>query len=97
MDLPMAGERPVNDLVARSQRLWTERFAALDAVLEDLDEEQGDVGEAVRPSSRFRRTGRSSLVQHSGQEHRDVHIGSGMEGGMQEAFDRLENVARSLA
>jgi uncharacterized protein YndB with AHSA1/START domain len=38
-----------------------------------------------------------TLVQHSSQEHRDGHIDSGMEGGMQEAFDRLENVARSLA
>jgi uncharacterized protein YndB with AHSA1/START domain len=38
-----------------------------------------------------------TLVVHSSQEHRDGHINSGMEGGMQEAFDRLEAVARSLA
>ncbi|HWI71409.1 MAG TPA: SRPBCC family protein [Baekduia sp.] len=37
-----------------------------------------------------------TLVQHSSKEHRDGHINSGMEVGMQEAFDRLENVARSL-
>ncbi len=38
----------------------------------------------------------SILVQHSSQEHRDAHINSGMEDGMQEALDRLEEVARSL-
>lgn len=43
------------------------------------------------------RTTLSTLVQHSSQENRDAHINSGMEGGMQEAMDKLENVARSLA
>ena len=43
------------------------------------------------------RTTLRTLVQHTSQEHRDGHVNSGMEGGMQEAFDRLENVARSLA
>jgi uncharacterized protein YndB with AHSA1/START domain len=38
----------------------------------------------------------SILVQHSCREHRDAHINSGMEGGMQEAFDHLEQVAVSL-
>nr|WP_037056269.1 SRPBCC family protein [Pseudonocardia asaccharolytica] len=37
------------------------------------------------------------LVQHSCQEHRDAHIGSGMEDGLQEALDHLERVAESLA
>ena len=36
------------------------------------------------------------LVQHSSKEHRDAHIDSGMEGGMQEAMDLLEQVAVSL-
>jgi uncharacterized protein YndB with AHSA1/START domain len=43
------------------------------------------------------RTTLSMLIQHSSQEHRDAHINSGMEGGMQEAMDKLEQVARSLA
>ena len=42
------------------------------------------------------RTTLSVLVQHSSQEHRDAHINSGMEGGMQEAMDHLEEVAASL-
>lgn len=36
------------------------------------------------------------LVQHQRKEHRDAHIDSGMEGGMNEAFDHLEQVAQSL-
>lgn len=36
------------------------------------------------------------LVQHANQQHRDAHINSGMEGGLQEAMDHLEQVALSL-
>jgi uncharacterized protein YndB with AHSA1/START domain len=36
------------------------------------------------------------LVQHENQEHRDAHINSGMEAGMQDAMDLLEQVAISL-
>jgi uncharacterized protein YndB with AHSA1/START domain len=43
------------------------------------------------------RTTLTVLVQHSCKEHRDAHIESGMEGGMQEAMDKLEQVAISLA
>jgi uncharacterized protein YndB with AHSA1/START domain len=42
------------------------------------------------------RTTLTLLVQHSCQEHRDAHINSGMEGGMQESMDHLEDVAVSL-
>jgi uncharacterized protein YndB with AHSA1/START domain len=42
------------------------------------------------------RTTLSVLVQHSSKEHRDAHIDSGMEGGMQESLDLLEEVAVSL-
>jgi uncharacterized protein YndB with AHSA1/START domain len=38
-----------------------------------------------------------TLVQHQTAYARDMHINSGMEGGMQVAFDRLEEVAISLA
>jgi hypothetical protein len=36
------------------------------------------------------------LVQHRNQEERDAHLNSGMEAGMQESMDRLEQVAISL-
>ena len=35
-------------------------------------------------------------VRHSSQEHRDGHIASGMEGGMQITFDRLEDLLAEL-
>jgi uncharacterized protein YndB with AHSA1/START domain len=42
------------------------------------------------------RTTLTILVQHSKKEHRDAHIESGMEAGMQDAMDLLEEVAVSL-
>jgi uncharacterized protein YndB with AHSA1/START domain len=42
------------------------------------------------------RTFLTLLVQHDRQETRDMHIDSGMEGGLQEAMNHLEQVALSL-
>ena len=42
------------------------------------------------------RTTLTMLVQHRNQEERDAHLNSGMEGGMQESMDRLEQVAAAL-
>jgi uncharacterized protein YndB with AHSA1/START domain len=42
------------------------------------------------------RTTLTILVQHSSKEHRDAHINSGMEAGMQKSMDLLEQVAVSL-
>lgn len=42
------------------------------------------------------RTTVTILVQHKSQEHRDAHLNSGMEAGMQDAMDLLEQVAISL-
>ena len=42
------------------------------------------------------RTTLTILVQHASKEHRDAHIESGMEGGLQDAMDLLEQVAVSL-
>jgi uncharacterized protein YndB with AHSA1/START domain len=39
------------------------------------------------------RTTLAILVQHSSKEHRDAHIESGMEAGLQDALDLLEQVA----
>jgi uncharacterized protein YndB with AHSA1/START domain len=43
------------------------------------------------------RTRLSILVRHQNKENRDAHIASGMEDGLQEALNYLEQVARSLA
>jgi uncharacterized protein YndB with AHSA1/START domain len=53
-------------------------------------------GEAVNTMTFAERNGRTTLtvlVQHSCREHRDAHIESGMEAGMQDAMDLLEQVA----
>jgi uncharacterized protein YndB with AHSA1/START domain len=42
------------------------------------------------------RTTLTILVQHTSKEHRDAHIESGMEAGLQDALDLLEQVAISL-
>jgi uncharacterized protein YndB with AHSA1/START domain len=43
------------------------------------------------------RTTLTILVEHGERRFRDLHVESGMEAGMQEALDHLEQVARSLA
>ena len=53
-------------------------------------------GEALNTMTLTEKDGVTSmalLVQHSCQEHRDAHINSGMEAGMQDAMDLLEDVA----
>jgi uncharacterized protein YndB with AHSA1/START domain len=56
-------------------------------------------GQAVNTLTLTEKDGRTTLavlVQHQNQGHRDAHINSGMEDGMQEAMDHLEQVAVSL-
>lgn len=43
------------------------------------------------------RTRVSILVRHQNKENRDAHMASGMEDGLQEALNYLEQVARSLS
>jgi uncharacterized protein YndB with AHSA1/START domain len=56
-------------------------------------------GEALNTVTFTETEGRTTLtvlVQHSSKEARDAHIDSGMETGMQEGMDLLEQVAVSL-
>jgi uncharacterized protein YndB with AHSA1/START domain len=43
------------------------------------------------------RTRLELLVEHNDQADRDAHLNSGMEGGMQASYDKLEQLATSLA
>jgi uncharacterized protein YndB with AHSA1/START domain len=55
-------------------------------------------GEALNTLTLTERDGRTTmtlLVQHTSQEYRDAHINSGMEAGMQDAMDLLEQAAIS--
>ena len=59
----------------------------------------GDANPAVNTLTLTEADGRTTLtllVEHTTKEHRDAHIDSGMEAGMQDAFDLLEQVAISL-
>ena len=56
-------------------------------------------GEAVNLLTLTETDGRTRLeilVQHQTKEHRDAHINSGMEAGLQDALDLREEVANSL-
>jgi uncharacterized protein YndB with AHSA1/START domain len=56
-------------------------------------------GEALDTLTLTEEDGRTTvaiLVEHTSKEHRDAHIESGMEEGMQDALDLLEQVAVSL-
>jgi uncharacterized protein YndB with AHSA1/START domain len=56
-------------------------------------------GEALDTITFVENEGRTTLTvltEHKTQEERDGHLNSGMEGGMQEAMDHLEEVAISL-
>jgi uncharacterized protein YndB with AHSA1/START domain len=56
-------------------------------------------GEALNTITFTEADGRTTLtilVQHTSKEHRDAHVNSGMEAGMQDAMDLLEQVAVSL-
>ena len=56
-------------------------------------------GEAVNTVTFTEADGRTTLtilVQHTSKQHRDAHIDSGMEAGLQDAMDLLEQAAVSL-
>ena len=56
-------------------------------------------GGAVNTLTLTEREGRTYLeirVQHQNRENRDMHINSGMEGGLQDALDLMEELVRSL-
>ena len=76
------------EIVPGERVVQTETFAPFpdDASTNTMTlEERGDV------------TVLRTLVQHQTAQARDMHVNSGMEAGMQDAFDRLEQVAISLA
>ncbi|HMJ04145.1 MAG TPA: SRPBCC family protein [Conexibacter sp.] len=69
-------------------------------VFEGLPDHGIPGGESLNTLTLTEVDGRTTLavhVQHRSKEDRDGHINSGMEGGMQESMDALEQVAISLA
>ena len=60
------------------------------------DAEQAAAVNILTLTEKDRRTTLTNLAQHPSKEIRDMVISSGMEAGMQEAMDHLEQVAVSL-
>jgi uncharacterized protein YndB with AHSA1/START domain len=75
------------EIVPAERMVWTEVFEGMPdaAALTTITFTEAEGLTTVR-----------MLVQHASQEHRDAQINSGMEDGLQEALDQLEEVARSL-
>ena len=75
------------EIVPAERMVWTEVFEGMpDAeALNTITFTEADGHTTVR-----------MLVEHTSREYRDAHINSGMEDGLQEAMDQLEEVARSL-
>ena len=57
---------------------------------------EAEAGHTLTLTESGGRTTLTLLVQHATREYRDAHINSGMEDGMQESMDHLEQVAVSL-
>ncbi len=75
-------------IVPDERVVWTEVFEAMPDA------------EAVNTLTLTEKDGRTTaalLVQHTSQADRDAHVNSGMEDGLQEALDHLEQVAISCS
>ena len=86
-----AGLKPVHDWVRAFERHWNERFDRLDDLLTELP--TGGSPVTIAPT----RWHGTHTVEHTSKEHRDGHVGSGMEQGMQHSLDRIEDLLASDA
>ncbi len=75
------------EIVANERIVTTEVYEAMP---------EGEALDTVTFTEADGRTILTVLVEHLSKEHRDAHIESGMEAGMQDAMDLLEQVALSL-
>ena len=75
------------EIVPAERMVWTEVFEGMPEAeaLNTITFTEADGHTTVR-----------MLVEHASREYRNAHINSGMEDGLQEAMDHLEEVARSL-
>jgi len=72
------------EIVPNEKLVWTEVYEAV-----------GEPG-AVNTMTLTERDGRTHmrlLVEHANKQSRDMHVNSGMEGGLQDALDLLEELA----
>src|SRR6476646_6851040 len=88
MEVAFHGE--YREIVPNEQIVSTEVYEGIP------DAEQHAALNTLTLTERDGRTFLTVLVEHPTKEGRDAHINSGMEPGMQDAFDLLEQVAVSL-
>jgi uncharacterized protein YndB with AHSA1/START domain len=81
------------EIVPNERIVATETYEGLP---EGVTEEEGTVVNTVTFTEEDGRTALTLLVQATSKESRDAIIESGMEAGLQDAFDLLEEVAASL-
>jgi uncharacterized protein YndB with AHSA1/START domain len=74
------------EIVPNERLVSTEVFEAMP---------EGEALDIMTLTEQAGRTQLAILVQHQTKEHRDAHINSGMEAGLQDALDLLERVAGS--
>jgi uncharacterized protein YndB with AHSA1/START domain len=79
------------EIVSNERIVWTEVYEAMP------DAEAHAALNTLTFTEVDGRTTLTLLVQHTSKEDRDAHIDSGMEAGLQDAMDLLEQVAISLA
>jgi uncharacterized protein YndB with AHSA1/START domain len=65
-------------------------------VYEGMPEADAEALNTLTLTEKDGRTSLTLLVQHKSQEHRDAHINSGMEAGLQDALDLLEQAVIAL-
>jgi uncharacterized protein YndB with AHSA1/START domain len=80
------------EIVANERIVTTEVYEGVP----EGEQPEGDVLNTVTFTEADGRTTLTLLVETPSREVRDAIIGSGMEGGMQEGMDLLEQVAMSL-
>ncbi|HLC04549.1 MAG TPA: SRPBCC family protein, partial [Anaerolineales bacterium] len=96
IDVGFHGE--FREIVPNQRIVSTEIFEGMPGM--EVPPEQGDDSAAVNTVTLTERAGRTTatmLSEYPSQEIRDMVIQSGMEAGMQDAYDLLEEVAVSLA
>jgi uncharacterized protein YndB with AHSA1/START domain len=79
------------EIVPNERIVWTEAYEGIP------DPDAHASVNTLTLSERDGRTTLTILVQHNNKEDRDAHIESGMEAGLQDALDLLEEIARLQA
>jgi uncharacterized protein YndB with AHSA1/START domain len=85
------------ELEAPHRLVSTEVFEGLADMMPGVDPEEAATLNSITFEEADGVTTMTMVVQHKAKEHRDGHLGSGMEGGMQVSMDRLDALVATLA